>query len=105
MSDPMDPKRTARLLQAVADGSRLRIIRRLLTGPRYVSQLAQELNAEVVNVSHHLSVLRQNGLVRDEKRGRFVVYSLNPDYFREFDERSARLDLGGCRLHIPAGPD
>lgn len=100
MSQTLDPERTARLLQAVADPNRLRIIRCLQTGPRNVSQLAEELNTEVVNVSHHLGVLRQNGLVHDLKKGRFVIYSLNPDYFKEFDEKSALLDLGGCKLHI-----
>ena len=37
--------------------------------------------AEVVNVSHHLGVLRHAGVVLDEKQGRFVVYRLHPDVF------------------------
>jgi DNA-binding transcriptional ArsR family regulator len=86
----------------VTTPDRLRIIRCLQSGPRNVGQLAQELDAEVVNVSHHLGVLRQTGLVRDQKQGRFVIYSLNPDYFREFDGKEARLDLGGYRLHFLA---
>ena len=98
MKDALDPEKTARLLQAVADPHRLRIIRVLQTGSRNVSQLAKELNVEVVNVSHHLSVLRQSKLVNDEKQGRFVIYSLNTEYFREFDAKSARIEFGGCKV-------
>jgi ArsR family transcriptional regulator len=102
MKEPLEPERCARLLQAVADPNRLRIIRCLQGGPRNVSELARELNSEVVNVSHHLGVLRQNGLVRDEKRGRFVIYSLNDEVFRNADAKGTRLDLGCCQLEIPA---
>jgi ArsR family transcriptional regulator len=103
MKEPLEPERCARLLQAVADPNRLRIIRCLQRNQSMnVSDLARELNSEVVNVSHHLGVLRQNGLVRDEKRGRFVIYSLNHEVFRDLDAKATRLDLGCCQLEIPA---
>ena len=105
MSQTLDPERTARLLQAVADPSRLRIIRCLQRGPRNVSQLAEELDTEIVNVSHHLGVLRQSGLLLDMKQGRFVIYSLSPAYFKEFDPKTALIDFGGCRLRIVAHAD
>lgn len=35
------------------------------------------------SVSHHLSVLRQAGLVRDARRGQNIVYSLNTTVFQE----------------------
>ena len=70
---------------------------------RNVSELADLLNAQIVNVSHHLGVLRHAGLVQDVKQGRFVVYSLHPDVFRPGDETHPvdHLDLGCCRLEIP----
>ncbi len=88
------------MLRALADPERLRIIDRLRQGPRNVSELAHLLGEDIVNVSHHLGVLRHAGVVRDEKQGRFVVYSLHPDFFKpEADGR--HLDLGCCRLEIP----
>ena len=96
MDEPLEPTRCARLLRALADPERLRIVQCLRGGPRNVSELAAALGAEVVNVSHHLSVLRHAGLVLDEKRGRFVVYRLHPDVFRPGE--GPALDFGCCRL-------
>ena len=103
MKDALQPDRCARMLRALADPERLRIITCLREGPRNVSELAGLLNAEVVNVSHHLGVLRHAGVVCDEKRGRFVVYRLHPDVFHpDGDQRAAEhLDFGCCRLEMP----
>jgi DNA-binding transcriptional ArsR family regulator len=97
--EPLEPQRCARLLKALGDPERLRIVHALRGGPRNVSELAALLGkAEIVNVSHHLGVLRHAGLVLDEKQGRFVVYRLHPDVFRPDSEH---LDLGCCRLEMP----
>jgi DNA-binding transcriptional ArsR family regulator len=102
-SEPLQPDRCARALRALADPERLRIVHRLRDGPRNVSELAHLLGEEVVNVSHHLGVLREAGLVRHEKQGRFVVYSLNPKVFHPCDAAAdaEHLDLGCCRLELP----
>src|SRR5215211_9214362 len=81
MTDPKQAKQCAELLQAIAEPNRIRIIECLRTGSKNVTELAKLLNVEIVNVSHHLGVLRQAGLVQDEKHGRFVVYSLHPKIF------------------------
>ena len=90
MKDALQPDRCARMLRALADPERLRIITCLREGPRNVSELAALLHAEVVNVSHHLGVLRHAGVVCDEKQGRFVVYRLHPDVFRPGDDAPRR---------------
>jgi ArsR family transcriptional regulator len=97
MADSLQPERCARLLKALADPERLRIVGCLRQGPRNVSEIAATLGAEIVNVSHHLGVLRNAGLVLDEKQGRFVVYRLHPEIFQS----GGHLDLGCCRLEIP----
>ena len=100
MSESLQPDHCARMLRALADPERLRIVACLRAGPRNVTELAGLLKAEVVNVSHHLGVLRHAGLVLDEKQGRFVVYQLHPDIFQPAADD--HLDLGCCRLEIPA---
>lgn len=90
---------TASILKAVADPDRLKIVESLRNGPKNVSQLAKILKAEIVNVSHHLGVLRRRKLVKFQKRGRFVHYTLNPDVYRA-SEGGETLDLGRCRLEI-----
>jgi DNA-binding transcriptional ArsR family regulator len=103
MEDHLESDRCARLLRAVADPERLRIIQVLRGGPKNVSELAALLGEkEIVNVSHHLGVLRNAGLVRDRKQGRFVIYSLHPDIFQPAgDAANDHLNLGCCRLEIP----
>ena len=98
MAESLQPERCARMLKALADPERLRIVDCLRQGPRNVSDIAALLDAEIVNVSHHLGVLRNAGLVLDEKQGRFVVYRLHPDIVQPSGEH---LNLGCCRLEIP----
>ncbi len=67
----------AEWLGALADPTRLALLRVLATGgTQNVTQLAKATGCTVVNVSHHLGVMRAAGLVRDEKQGRFVLYTI-----------------------------
>ena len=100
MEDCLQSVECAKRLKAVADRDRLKIIQCLQGGPKSVSVLSKLLGAALVNVSHHLRVLHRARLVRDEKQGRSVVYSLRPDVFRPKDASHAgqAVDLGCCRL-------
>ena len=102
MDDQLQSVECARRLKALADPERLKIIQCLQGGPKHVSALSDLLGADIANVSHHLGVLRHAGLVRDEKQGKFVVYSLHPDIFRPGEPGQAAdvLDLGCCRLEL-----
>ena len=66
-----------------------------------VTEISRILDNEIVNISHHLSVLRGTGLVQDVKDGRFVNYSLHPDKFDIRDPSRTVMDLGWCRIEIP----
>ncbi|MCE9565920.1 MAG: metalloregulator ArsR/SmtB family transcription factor [Planctomycetes bacterium] len=101
MTDQKQAKVCADMLQAIAEPNRIRIIECLRTGSMNVTQLAKALSVEIVNVSHHLGVLRTAGLVQDEKKGRFVVYSLHPKIFNNESNKATHLDLGWCRIEIP----
>ena len=107
MEDALESDRCARMLRAMADPERLKIIQCLRTGPKNVSEIAETLGAEVVNVSHHLGVLRQASIVLDQRQGRFVVYRLHPEVFQPTAHAadSEHLDLGCCRLEIPKDPE
>jgi ArsR family transcriptional regulator len=100
MTDPLQPKRCARILRVLADPDRLRIIRLLRDGPRNVSDVASELHLQVVNASHHLVVLRKAGLLQDQRQGRFVLYQLFP-HILQLTDAAEYLDLGCCRLEMP----
>jgi DNA-binding transcriptional ArsR family regulator len=99
----MDATQQARLLAAVADPSRLRIIQFLRSGPETVGKIAEAVQLAVVNASHHLGVLRQANIVQDHKQGRFVVYQLHPEVFQPAAKSGENdmLKLGGLRLELP----
>ena len=60
----------------MAHPSRLFIVEELGKGDQCVCDLTAMIGADVSTVSKHLSVLKQAGLVEDDKRGNQVFYSL-----------------------------
>ncbi len=71
-----DPKTEAAWLAAFGDPIRLTILRFLASGEKIVTQLAKECQVEMANISHHLGLLKDVGLVTVERDGRFMRYSL-----------------------------
>jgi DNA-binding transcriptional ArsR family regulator len=67
---------TSTLCHALNDPKRLLLLHVLSDGPTSVSALASALDASVANVSQHLAVLRERGLVDTERDGLNVIYSL-----------------------------
>lgn len=103
VDDPIHSEQCAKLLGALAAPERLRIVGFLRSGEKTVSEIAEELQAPLVNVSHHLTVLRHAQLVETERRGRFIYYSLPASLFSPTAStvKNDQLDLGCCRLQIP----
>jgi DNA-binding transcriptional ArsR family regulator len=61
---------------ALADGTRRRILLRLLDGPAYPADLALALGSSRAAISNHLACLRACGLVQATRQGRQVRYEL-----------------------------
>jgi ArsR family transcriptional regulator len=66
----------ARVVKALAHPARLLIVDELSKGPRCVCDLRDLVGSDLSTVSKHLSVLKNVGIVADEKRGVQVFYSL-----------------------------
>jgi DNA-binding transcriptional ArsR family regulator len=64
---------------ALADPTRRAIFERLARRPRPVGELAEGLPVSRPPVSQHLRVLRDAGLVRDERVGSRRLYRVDPD--------------------------
>jgi ArsR family transcriptional regulator len=91
-------KQCADALAGIAEPSRIQIIDFLRTGPKNVTEIASAIKVPIVNASHHLSVLRNAGLVENKKDGRFVIYTLDPKFS---DSKSGlTLDLGWCKVTV-----
>ncbi len=84
----------ARVLKALAHPTRLYIIDELSRGERCVRELTELIGDDVSTVSRHLSVLRNVRIVRDEKRGSEVYYSLRMECVLGFFE-CVEAVLGG----------
>ncbi|HJP55849.1 MAG TPA: metalloregulator ArsR/SmtB family transcription factor [Gemmatimonadales bacterium] len=68
----------AGLFHALSDETRLAVLEMLRGGERCVCELQDELDAAQSRLSFHLKVLKDAGLVRDRKEGRWSYYSLVP---------------------------
>ncbi len=66
----------ANVLKALGHPTRLWMAERLADGEKCVCELAEDIDADFSTISKHLSVLKQAGVVEDEKRGKMVYYRL-----------------------------
>lgn len=64
------------IIKAMAHPTRLLIIEELAKQEHCVCELTEMVGADTSTVSKHLSILKNAGIVTDEKRGQMVYYSL-----------------------------
>jgi DNA-binding transcriptional ArsR family regulator len=86
-----DAKQLARVLKVLAVGTRVEIVRLLKGRVLCVNALAARLDVTQGAVSQHLRIMRDAGLVVDEKRGYFVHYRLNEKTLVAWREQIDRL--------------
>jgi len=91
VTDPLDS--LERVGTALADPTRRRILLRLLDGDAYPADLADDLRTGRSNISNHLACLRGCGLVRGEREGRQVRYSLSSPHLAHALADLVRLEL------------
>lgn len=72
-----DPKEQARILKVLSVETRVKIVCLLKESPLCVNALSYRLGISQGAVSQHLRIMRDAGLVIDEKRGYYVHYRLN----------------------------
>jgi len=94
------PRQTAidpdvRLLTALADPTRLAIVRQLSETETSACGFTMCCDVGQPTVSHHLRVLREAGIVVSERRGQSILYRLSP----EVSSRLAEL----ARTFVPGG--
>ena len=74
----------ARILKALAHPSRIFIVEKLSKEPHCVCELTEMVGADTSTVSKHLSILKNAGIIEDEKRGTSVYYSLRCTCIMQF---------------------
>jgi ArsR family transcriptional regulator len=71
-------------IRALADPTRREILRMLRERNLAAGEIAARFEMTAPTVSHHLSVLKEAGLVQAERNGRSVVYSIDTTVVHEF---------------------
>ena len=62
--------------EGVGDPKRLKLLYLVAERPHNVSELTEALDVSQPTVSHHLRILRERGLVKTEREGTCIYYSL-----------------------------
>ncbi|MEW9571002.1 autorepressor SdpR family transcription factor [Rhodanobacter sp. Si-c] len=71
------------VFKAMADPTRRAILRRLQDGLLAAGEIGEAFDITPASLSHHFAVLKQADLVRTERRGQHIVYSLNSTVFED----------------------
>lgn len=75
--------RTQEVFRALADPTRRQILKRLQRESLPAGELGEAFPITKASLSHHFSVLKAADLVRTERRGQQIVYSLNTSVFED----------------------
>lgn len=68
-----------KIFKALASEPRRRILRYLAREPLTVGEIADYFEMTMPSISRHLALLKDAGLVREQKRAQYVLYSMVPD--------------------------
>ena len=90
------------VFKAMADPTRRAILKRLQAGSLSAGEIGEAFEITPASLSHHFSVLKHADLVRTERHGQYIVYSLNSTVFEDlarmlFDLFPPRAGSGGKR--------
>jgi ArsR family transcriptional regulator, repressor of sdpIR and other operons len=76
-------KASSPVFRALSDPTRRQILTMLRRGDKTAGEIADAFAISKPSISHHLSVLKQAGLVDDVRRGQNIIYSLDTTVFEE----------------------
>jgi ArsR family transcriptional regulator, arsenate/arsenite/antimonite-responsive transcriptional repressor len=80
--------------EALGDPTRRAILKRLRGGSRSAGELAEDFHLSKPTLSHHFAVLRAAGLVRSERRGTSIVYTLQTNVLEDLAAELLELTEG-----------
>lgn len=89
-------------LKALADETRLSVVRHLMKGKSHVGEIQSALGIEQSLLSHHLRSLRDAGIVEATRDGKAMLYRIAPALDGSQD---GIVDLGCCRISFGADPE
>ena len=91
-------------LKALGEETRLRILRLLFKEQMSVNEIADRLKASQYNVSKHLRIMREAGLLEVEKQGKERLYAVTGKLKSQVEANNNVLDLGCCTFRFDKLP-
>jgi len=76
-------QKEAMFFSILGDTGRIKIIQALCETELCVNHLAERVGASQSAVSHQLSILRQNDIVKSRRDGKNVIYSLDDEHVKD----------------------
>jgi len=92
-------------MRALGEPTRLSLVRQLISGPKPVTELCDTLHITPYNVSKHLRVLKEAGLLEVEKQGQQRIYALAVAFREKLTHNANTLDLGCCQFDFDKLPE
>ena len=65
------------IFKALNDATRREILELLKAKDRSAGEIADHFSISKPSISHHLDILKQADLITSEKKGQFIIYSIN----------------------------
>jgi DNA-binding transcriptional ArsR family regulator len=87
----------SKTLAALSDETRRRILTLLRAGSKSAGEIAAEFSLSKPTISHHLKVLDEAGLVRSERRGTSIVYTLQSNVIEDLAQAVLELSAESSR--------
>lgn len=91
-------------LKALGEETRLRILRLLFKERLSVNEITARLKLSQYNVSKHLRILREAGLLESEKQGKLRLYGVSSRLKTQVAANNNVLDLGCCTFRLDKLP-
>ena len=66
-----------RTFKALSDPSRREILNLLKDGPMTAGEIVEHFQVSGATISHHLNMLKESGLILDDRQGKYIYYELN----------------------------
>lgn len=91
-------------LKALGELNRMRIVRLLLQKQMGVNEIAEQLDISQYNVSKHLRILKEAGLLEMEKQGKLRLYTVIPNLKDQLAANANVLELDCCTFRFDKLP-
>jgi ArsR family transcriptional regulator len=95
---------TAKVLKAISDPKRLRIVDMLSCGELCACEILEEFHITQPTLSHDMKLLVEAGIVKDRREGKNIYYSLNQDILKKLQEtlKTVSSENSDCICHKKA---